>query len=286
MVFTDAIIDTKKKVNLLGDTSVGKTSLIIRFVKSLFGDQYLKTIGTNVYTKEVEITGAKVKLIINDIMGEKAYRSVQMGAFMGSTGLIAVADVTRKESLENLVNYWLPLYFDIADKDNPVILAVNKDDLEKKEITEEILKDYSEHFVMYFFTSAKEGKNVEECFKALAEEVAPNLQFRIQDIEDVIHSKKISNIKEMIDALLAYASELGDMPYRERERLLAESGIDKFTLDQKDDLDLEIYGSITDEETLVFAQKIMEWYEEHDDEYSAHAVKELIKKYKEDSSKA
>ncbi len=285
MVFTDAIIDTKKKVNLLGDTSVGKTSLILRYVKSLFGDQYLKTIGTNVYTKDVEIPGAKVKLIINDIMGEKAYRSVQQGAFMGSTGIIAVADVTRKESLDNLVDYWLPLYYEIADEDNPVVLAVNKDDLDDKEITEEVLKEYSSYFPKYFFTSAKECRNVEVCFEMLAELVVPNLQIQIEDIEDVIHSKKIDNIKEMIDALLAYASELGDMPYEEREWLLEESGIDKFTLDQKDDLDLEIYGSITEEQTLTFADKIKGWYEEHDDDYSAQAVEELVKKYKADSSK-
>lgn len=285
MVFTDAIIDTKKKVNLLGDTSVGKTSLILRFVKSLFGDQYLKTIGTNVYTKEVEIPGAKVKLIINDIMGEKAYRSVQQGAFMGSTGIIAVADVTRKETLDNLVDYWLPLYHEIADSDNPIILAVNKDDLENKEITEEVLKEYSSYFPTYFFTSAKECKNVEVCFEKLAEEVIPNLQIRIHDIEDIINSKDIANIKDMIDALLAYTSELGDMPYEERERLLKESGIDKFTLDQKDELDLEIYGQITEDQTLQFADNIVEWYEENDDDYSAKAVRELIKKYEKDSGK-
>ncbi len=283
MVFSDAIIDTKKKVNLLGDTAVGKTSLILRFVKSVFGEEYLKTIGTNVYTKEVSITGANVKLIINDIMGEKAYRAVQKGAFMGSTGAIAVVDVTRKETLDGLIDDWLPRYWELADRSNPIILAVNKDDLPDKEINLEILEDYSEYFCDVFFTSAKVGDNVEECFKTLAEEVAPNLQIRIQDIEDIIHSKTISNNKELIDALLAYASELGDMPYEKREEILVESGIDKFLLDQKDEVALEIFGDVGDEEAVRFGKLLMYWYQENEDEYSASAVQRLLDKFEEES---
>ncbi len=283
MVFSNAIIDTKKKVNLLGDTAVGKTSLILRFVKSVFGDEYLKTIGTNVYTKEVGITGANVKLIINDIMGEKAYRAVQKGAFMGSTGAIAVVDVTRKETLDSLVDDWLPRYWELADKSNPIILAINKDDLVEKEITLEMLGDYPDLFCDIFFTSAKVGNNVEDCFKKLAEQVAPNLQLRIQDIEDIIHSKTVSNSKELIDALLAYASELGDMPYESKEDILRESGIDKFSLDQKNGLALEIYGGITDEEAVRFGKLLMYWYQENDDEYSALAIKKLLNKYKKDN---
>lgn len=279
MVFTEAIIDTKKKVNLMGDTSVGKTSLILRFVESVFGDYYLKTIGTNIYTKTVDITGAKIKLIINDIMGEKAYRSVQEAAFMGSTGAIAVVDITRKDTLDNLMEEWLPRYWELADRDNPIVLAVNKYDLEDKEITAEMLDEYSEFFSEIFFTSAKTDINVESCFTKLAEEVAPNLQLNLDDIEDIMAEKDIANSKELMDALLALSSELGKMPYKTREKLLAESGIDKFSLDENSASDLEKYGGIGDKETIEFGKKLVKWYRDNSDEYTAQAIKSLLLRY-------
>lgn len=286
MVFTDALIDAKKKVNLLGDPSVGKTSLIMRFVNSVFGDHYLKTIGTNVYTKTVEIPGANIKLIVNDIMGEKAYRSVQQGAFLGSTGAIAVADITRKETLDNIIDDWIPRYQDMSNDKNPVVLAINKFDLEDKEITPEILEEKSEYFSGYFFTSAKTGRNVEECFKKLASDVAPNLQLEVEDIEDIVLSKTICTTKDLIDGLLAYASGIGDMPYEKREEILKDSGIDKYSLDQKDELDLEIYGDVNEEDAINFAEGLKTWYLEHGDEYSAEAIQTLVKKYEKDSEEA
>ncbi|MFO7992463.1 MAG: GTP-binding protein [Thermoplasmata archaeon] len=286
MVFTDALIDAKKKVNLLGDSSVGKTSLIMRFVNSVFGDQYLKTIGTNVYTKTVEIPGANIKLIINDIMGEKAYRSVQQGAFLGSTGAIAVADITRMETLDNIIDDWLPRYQEMSNDSNPIVLAVNKFDLDDKEITPEILDEKGEYFSGYFFTSAKTGRNVEECFKKLAGDVAPNLQLEVEDIEDIVLSKTICTTKDLIDGLLAYASEIGEMPYETREEILSSSGIDKYSLDQKDELDLEIYGDIDEEDAINFAEGLKRWYSEHDDEYTAQAIDKLVKKYETDSEEA
>lgn len=282
MSFSDDSIDVKKKINLLGDPAVGKTSLILRFVNSVFGEKYLKTIGTNIYSKKIQGEDNNIKLIIHDIMGEKAYRSVQRGAFMGSTGAIAVADVTRLETLDSIMDDWLPRYREVTDEDNPVILAINKDDLEEKEITKDRLEEKTQDFERFFFTSAKSGKNVEESFAMLAENVAPRAQFQIEDIEDVVEAGKIRNTKDLIDALLAYSSELGDIPYFKREKLLEKSGIDKYSLDQEDELDLEIFGGIKEEHAFRFADELIGWYEEKGDDYSISAIKGLLKKYKEE----
>jgi len=154
--------DIKRKVNLIGEHGVGKTSLILRFVENVFGEEYLKTVGTNVYTKKVPVTGSEVKLVMYDIMGESDFKSVQDMAFEKSTGAIAVADITREETLYKLIDDWLPKYRKSAVHNAPVVLAVNKIDLEDQEITkEEVVENVLHYFNTIFFTSAKTGENVE-----------------------------------------------------------------------------------------------------------------------------
>ncbi len=266
----------KKKVNLIGTQGVGKTSLILRFVKRVFGDEYLKTIGTNVYKKTVTMEDGMVKLIINDIMGEEAYESVQKGAFIGSTGAIAVIDITRADTLDILVNKWLPHYREIASDDNPIVLAINKFDLPDKNISPEDLEEYTDLFEMCIFTSAKTGKNVDTIFNILASRVASNLQLGIEDIEDIVSANIIDTPQKLVDALLAFASELGNMPYETREDILEGVGIQKFDMD-------EMIQEISETQAYNFAIKLSEWYNEKGEEYSSRVVLGLIDKYKEDN---
>lgn len=270
----------KRKVNLLGAPGVGKTSLIIRYVKNLFGDEYLKTIGTNIYTKTVPFEEGKIKLIIQDIMGEVDFKSVQEGAFKGSTGALAVADITRRESLNKLLNDWIPRYKQISDEENPIILAVNKFDLDEKNIKAEHLEDVYSIFDHIVFTSAKTGRNVEYTFKELASSVAYNIQLSVNDMEDIILVKELSTStsKEFLDALLSICSNIGDMPYDIREGLLEESGINKF------DLEEDIF-SIDEENVLRFANILTYWYDEEEDERAQRLLKKVLKKYKKRNKK-
>lgn len=263
----------KKKINLLGAPGVGKTSLILRFVKSIFDEEYLKTIGTNVYKKNVALEGGETNLIIYDIMGEETYESVQEGAFTGSTGALAVADITRAETLNKLTEEWLPKYKKIASEENPIILAVNKFDLEQREIDSEKLKGVSDHFDMCFYTSAKTGRNVGIAFKILASKVASNLRLSIIDIEDMVEAKIIDTPQRLLDALLAYSSELGELSYESRESILKESGVPKFDLEEE----LE---ELREDEVINFADGLVEWYRDHGDEYSAEEIENLIDEYK------
>ncbi len=266
----------RKKVNLLGPPGVGKTSLVLRFVKNVFGEEYLKTIGTNVYTKTVSFKEGEVKLIINDIMGEKVYKSVRETAFRGSTGAIAVVDITRKETLESIIENWLPAYYRIASEENPVILAVNKFDLEDKKITSEYLQDISSEFQNTVFTSAKTGRNVEYMFQELASAVAFNLQVSIEYIDDIIDKRTIDTPRELLDVVFAAVSELNDIPYAFREVMLKDSGIEKF------DLDEELFD-IGEEEVFSYAEKLKGWYKERGDDYSRKVIDKAIKKYREES---
>lgn len=262
----------KKKINLLGDPAVGKTSLLLRFVKNVYGEEYLKTIGTNVYTKEVPVIGADVKMVIHDIMGEKKYESVQSNAFFESTGAIAVADVTRKDTLDSLIQDWLPRYRKLAAENAPIILAVNKDDLEEKEITEEqVFHNVSKYFDYTFFTSAKSGKNVETAFKELASRTVHTTSKSKGRVQDILENQSVSQPRDLLGGLFVQTSEAAEIPYEDLEKLLSEAGIDK--------LDLE--GEIKEKEVLDFADSLIDWYEDKgSDEYSS-SVEKLVEKYKQ-----
>src|SRR5437870_11959642 len=99
----------KAKVCLVGDVAVGKTSLIRRFVQDEFDDRYIATVGTKVTKKSVDVTWkgapAMLDMMVWDIMGEKERKTVVRGAYVeGSRGVIAVCDLTRKDTFSDLNN--------------------------------------------------------------------------------------------------------------------------------------------------------------------------------------
>jgi len=98
----------KRKVVLLGDGAVGKTSLIRRFVLDQFDDKYIITIGTKVVKKDVMVGDSKVSLVVWDVLGQQTLFPLQALSIKGSKGAILVADLTRKETLISLTNFWIP----------------------------------------------------------------------------------------------------------------------------------------------------------------------------------
>ena len=119
----------KKKVLILGDGAVGKTSLIRRFVVDKFSDEYITTIGTKTTKKDVtlEVEGQawNVSLLIWDVLGQKGYTEVQTSAFQGAKGVILVYDLSRPETRGSLVDYWIPRVWKVVGK-LPMVLFGNK----------------------------------------------------------------------------------------------------------------------------------------------------------------
>ena len=254
----------------MGDTGVGKTSLVMRYVKNQFGDQYLKTIGLNAYIKKVPMLGLQVKLVVNDIMGEKNFGLVQKGAFKGSFGALAVVDATDIKTLDSMVEYWIPLYRTLCYENAPIILAINKDDLEVKEIGgEEDLEGYTQYFDHHFFTSAKTGKDVNLAFKELASRTVYQTRQNIDEIEDALDMDSIGDPKELLDCVFLFTSTVGEMPYSVRESLLKGSGIDKFKLEQE----------ISADDIELFAANVLGWYKDQGDLESAKKMDILMSKY-------
>lgn len=161
--------DMMKKMVVIGEAGVGKTSLIRRFVVDKFDDKYIVTIGTKTSKKILTLRdgGADVnlKLIIWDILGQRTFPKLKESAYKGSNGAFVVLDLTKRETLETFESWLLSLYK--VSGEIPVIVLANKNDLKgefgKKEI-EKLVEAYG--FPLYL-TSAKTGKNVNDAFYTL-----------------------------------------------------------------------------------------------------------------------
>jgi small GTP-binding protein len=163
-------VKIKKKLCLLGDGAVGKTSLIRRYVFDRFDDKYITTIGTKVTKKNIDgkylDTGKKIvlTLMIWDILGQRGIQQLHNMYYQNAKAALMVCDFTRKSTLENL-NLWKDELLKITGK-IPIIVMVNKIDLEsqaelKVSEVEALSKDWNANF---FLTSAKTGQNVENAF--------------------------------------------------------------------------------------------------------------------------
>jgi small GTP-binding protein len=165
----------KAKVCMVGDSSVGKTSLIRRYVFDDFEDKYLATLGAKV-TKKLEVVPFpelgveyEIAMIIYDIMGAKEFRSLLREAyFFGAQGLIAVCDMTSGETFESLEDWILNAYNVTGQV--PIELLGNKVDLKDDlVISESEIKKLSESYGgPHKLTSAKTGANVEPAFGDIA----------------------------------------------------------------------------------------------------------------------
>lgn len=166
------IKEIKRKICLIGDSAVGKTSLIRKFVLDQFNDKYLSTLGSKVYKKRIKYQEYKnnitdLNMIIWDVMGQEEFKISQNISFRDTHGALLVCDITRKETMENLLN-WKDRLFGITQK-IPIIILANKIDLiDSADFPIGEFTDFCKDFeAKFFFTSAKTGKNVAEAFMEL-----------------------------------------------------------------------------------------------------------------------
>ncbi|MEW5760960.1 MAG: Rab family GTPase [Candidatus Thermoplasmatota archaeon] len=183
------------KICILGDSAVGKTSLIRRFVFDLFDDRYIATMGTKVSKKKLSLSIEKkeglepkwardnevsemidkridveLTLLIWDIVGQEEYHELRELYYKGASGALVVCDVTREKTIENTVE-WVNSFYDTVGK-KPVLFVANKYDLVKDKLDIEIEKLIEKlSFGKQIYTSAKTGENVELAFSTLSKMV-------------------------------------------------------------------------------------------------------------------
>ncbi|MHA1715121.1 MAG: Rab family GTPase [Promethearchaeota archaeon] len=158
----------KFKITLLGEGGVGKTSLILRYVKNYFMEDLKKTIGTNFMIKRIDFDNESVQLIIYDIGAQQRFKSMRARYFQGSSASIAVFDLTNNQSLYALPN-WITSVREICGS-IPIIVVGNKLDLKEKRIVPESDgRNFASRFTcMYREVSAKLGDGVKDLFEGVA----------------------------------------------------------------------------------------------------------------------
>ena len=159
--------EIKFKILVLGDSSVGKTTLLLKYVDGYFPTLYVATIGVEFKTKKINVDGIDITLQIWDTAGQERFRSVTKSFLKGADGIIYVYDVTNKESFDNLKTWINTAEESITDFKK--IIIGNKIDIEdKKKVSTEMLEKFCEkQNLKGLETSAKNGTNVNEMFELL-----------------------------------------------------------------------------------------------------------------------
>jgi len=181
---SDALLDVsprnrvKLKICLVGDSGVGKSSIIRRYVLDMFDDAYLQTLGAKVTKKSFVLPvfrrGSPVEIVMTiwDIMGNAGFQELlKESYFYGCQGVLAVADVTSRTTLEGL-DGWIDRAYDVAGE-VPVHILVNKVDLvaDAGESEDRVRAFSSAYDSPYAFVSAKRGDNVSRAFEELARRI-------------------------------------------------------------------------------------------------------------------
>lgn len=160
-----------RKICLLGDFGVGKTSLVARFVRNTFSEEYLTTVGAKVDSKEVALpSGGAVKLVVWDIAGKSALDALNLTYLRGASGLLLVADGTREATLRAALDLLMQSRSLLPEAE--AVLLVNKLDLvERWEVAPSTVAELRRTLPV-FETSARFGDGVEAAFAELAGRIA------------------------------------------------------------------------------------------------------------------
>ena len=150
-------LDFQYKILILGDATVGKTSILIRYVDDKFDSNSLSTLGVDVRYKFVMLNNKKIRMDIWDTAGQERFKNITRNYFKGAHAVIFVFDVNNKKTLEKL-KFWIDDSNDHVSKDTIKIIVGNKIDTEdKRVVTQEQIKSLKDKYNMEVFeTSAKD----------------------------------------------------------------------------------------------------------------------------------
>ena len=165
------------KIILIGDTSVGKTNILSRYINDTFSETSKSTVGVELATKVEHYNNKKIKIQIWDTAGQERYKSITTSYYKGAKGAFIVYDITKKESFKN-VDKWIKDLKEFGDEDVTILIVGNKCDLEdEREVSIEEVKKKAELFdIGYCETSALKAKNIDYAFQTLIKLVAEKME--------------------------------------------------------------------------------------------------------------
>jgi len=163
------------KLVMVGDSGVGKSCLLDKFLDDSSTNNFISTIGVDIRSRETVINNKKVKIQVWDTGGQQRYRPVLASCYRGALGVIIVFDVTNKISFKN-IKQWMVEIEEFAPNSNiPKMLVGNKADLsDRREVEYEVAAEFArENSIAYIETSVMRKSNIEEAFV----ELVKNQQF-------------------------------------------------------------------------------------------------------------
>ncbi|KAJ3447703.1 ras-related protein rab-5c [Anaeramoeba flamelloides] len=179
-----SIPTVQKKIVLLGQSSVGKSSLVYQFCKGEFFENQEPTIGASFLTKELDFSTHKVSLQIWDTAGQERYESLAPMYYRKAAAALVVFDLNEAYTLNKAKDKIQELSTN-GEPNMIITLVGNKCDLERRINSEEVKEYCEENGIMYFETSAKTGKGVEEVFQKISR------KFKLPKKKDFKNEKRI-----------------------------------------------------------------------------------------------
>jgi len=159
------------KLLIIGDSGVGKSSLLVRFADNTFSGNYITTIGVDFKIRTMSVNGEKIKLQIWDTAGQERFRTITSTYYRGTHGVIVVYDVTNGESFGN-VKRWLHEIEQNCDVVDRILVGNKNDSPDRKVVLTEDAQRFSDQMrIRLFETSAKDNINVDEMFEAITRQV-------------------------------------------------------------------------------------------------------------------
>ncbi len=158
------------KIVLIGDSGVGKSNILSRYIRDEFSIETKSTVGVEFGGKVIKIKGNTIKAQIWDTAGQERYKSITNAYYKGAKGALVVFDITRRDTFNN-VDRWIGELKSNAENDVSIILIGNKTDLEdQRQVSLEEAKSKAEHHSLaYVETSALQNMNIEKAFSLMIE---------------------------------------------------------------------------------------------------------------------
>jgi small GTP-binding protein len=161
------------KIITLGESSVGKTSILAKYVDEIFDINVISTLGVDFKRKVETIDGRQINIKVWDTAGQECFRNIQKIYYHNTEGVLLVFDLTNKKTFEQL-NYWISSIKAECPGDVAVCLVGNKADLiDKIEVNDIEIEDFckNNNNLKYFCSSAVNGKNIKEIFQHISREI-------------------------------------------------------------------------------------------------------------------
>lgn len=193
--------DFNVKLILIGDSQVGKTSVLLRYCDDFFNDYHISTVAIDYKFKTVELNNLKIKMQIYDTAGQERFKSMSLNYYKGSDGIINVFDLSSKQSFYNVINWANQIKNSVSSKAPKYLIGNKCDDVENRKISrEEAEKMAQDYDLKYFETSAKKDYNIKEMFDSLIMDVYKVKQNEYKDKKEDNKTIKIDSLDNNADS--------------------------------------------------------------------------------------